>query len=84
MPANEARVGKTREQALALARSILAGKHTVGCPIPFSYVGAGIWLSEYVLEEEALGWTSVPHEESCVDAKNSTHDDSCGTAKGGC
>jgi hypothetical protein len=33
---------KTKAEALALARSILAGKPEVGCPIPFSYVQAGI------------------------------------------
>ena len=45
---------KTREQALVLARSVVEGKHMVGCPIPFSYVGAGIWLSEYVLVLESV------------------------------
>jgi hypothetical protein len=44
---------KTKAEALALARSILAGKPEVGCPIPFSHVGGAKWLAEYVLEEEA-------------------------------
>jgi|HubBroStandDraft_4_1064222.scaffolds.fasta_scaffold1096065_2 hypothetical protein len=53
---------KTKAEALALASSILAGKPEVGCPIPFSYVQAGIWLSEYVLEEESLAHAGVLHD----------------------
>ena len=44
---------KTKEQALALAKAIKRGRPLPGdgeLPIPFSYVQAGIWFAEFILE----------------------------------
>ena len=48
----------TRENAVALAKSIAQGKPTKDCPIPFSYVNASQWFTEYVLSGE--GSRDVP------------------------
>jgi hypothetical protein len=38
----------TRDEARELALSIMQGKPTVGCPIPFSYVQASIAFAKFV------------------------------------
>lgn len=48
-----------REQALELARCVMAGKPSDACPIPFSYLFAAVELSRYLLAEEEIRKTDT-------------------------